>query len=67
MFSSKMSSLTGGIAFLLVALVALYRLLFWFPISFAGQPVGQVATFFVFVICAALSIIAFQGMRTKAE
>jgi len=67
MFSSKMASLTGGVIFLLVALVALYRLLFWFPITIAGQPVGQVATFFVFVVCAALSLIGFQGMRNRAE
>lgn len=65
MFSSKLSSLTGGIVFLVISLVALYRLLFWFPMNIAGYAVGQVASFFVFVIFAALSIIAFQGMRTR--
>ena len=66
MFSSRLSSFVGGSVFLLVALVALYRLLFWFPITIAGERVGQVPSFFAFVICTALSIISFQGLRNSA-
>jgi hypothetical protein len=65
MFSNRLSSLAGGIVFLLIALIALYRLLFWFPITIAGERVGQVSTFFVFVIFAALSLISFQGLRNQ--
>ena len=67
MFSSKFSSLVGGVVFLLIALVALYRLLFWFPLVIAGWQVGQAVSFLAFAIFAALSIISFQGMRTRAE
>jgi len=67
MFNSKLSSLLGGVVFLLIALVALYRLMFWFPIVIGSWQVGQAITFLAFAIFAALSIISFQGMRTKTE
>ena len=67
MFDSRLSSLLGGIVFLLISLVALYRLMFWFPIVIAGWQVGQVSSFFVFVIFLAMSIVSFQGLRTKPE
>jgi hypothetical protein len=53
--------------FLLIALVALYRLLFWFPLVIAGWQVGQTVSFFTFVIFTALSIISFQGLRVRTE
>ena len=67
MFSSKLSSLLGGIVFLLIALAGLYRLMVWFPINIAGWQVGQVPSFFTFVIFTALSIISFQGLRSRTE
>ena len=61
MSNNKLASLVGGIIFLALALLSLYRLLFWFPITIGEQRVGQVATFFVFVICGALCLIFFRG------
>lgn len=58
---SKLASFLGGFVFLIIAAVSLYRLLFWFPITIGEQRVGQVATFFVFVICGALCLIFFRG------
>jgi hypothetical protein len=58
---SKLASLLGGLIFLIIAGISLYRLLFWFPITIGEQRVGQVATFFVFVICGALCLIFFRG------
>ena len=46
MSSSKLANLVGGVIFLIVAAICLYRLLFWFPITIGGERVGQVSTFF---------------------
>ena len=67
MFNSKLASLMGGVVFLLISLVGLYRLMFWFPITIAGERVGQTVSFFTFVIFAALSLVSFQGLRNKAD
>ena len=67
MFSSKLASWMGGLVFLLIALVALYRLMFWFPITIGGERVGQVASFLTFVIFAALSLVSFQGLRGNPD
>jgi hypothetical protein len=64
MFSNRLSSMAGGVVFLLIALVGLYRLMFWFPVVIAGWQVGQTVSFFTFVIFTALSIVSFQGLRT---
>jgi len=64
-FGQKFLSIVSGIFFLLVSLCGLYRLLVWFPISIGGYQVSQVWSFFVFVIFAALALIAFQGARNK--
>jgi hypothetical protein len=61
MSSSKLAAVTGAFVFLILAAVSLYRLLFWFPITIGGAMVGQTASFFAFVICAALSLIMFRG------
>lgn len=63
---SKIAALTGGLVFLALALVSLYRLLFWFPITIGGAQVGQTSSFFAFVICAALSLIMFRAASTQA-
>ncbi|MFL6732063.1 MAG: hypothetical protein ACJ8EH_12290 [Sphingomicrobium sp.] len=57
---SKLGSFAGGIVFLIVAAISLYRLLFWFPITIGEQRVGQVASFFVFVVCGALCAVLFR-------
>jgi hypothetical protein len=56
----------GGLIFLVLACVSLYRLLFWFPIAIGGQQVGQVASLFAFAICAALCLILLRaGIATS--
>lgn len=61
MSSNKLGNLIGGIVFLALAIVSGYRLLFWFPITIGGHLIGQVASFFAFVISAALCLILLRG------
>jgi hypothetical protein len=61
MLSQKPIILAVAVIFLVLACLALYRLLFWFPITIGGAYVGQTASFFTFVICAALSLILFRS------
>jgi hypothetical protein len=63
MSSSKLGNLVGGIVFLALAIISGYRLLFWFPISIGGHFVGQTASFFAFVISAALCLILLSAAR----
>jgi hypothetical protein len=63
--SSRLGNLAGGIVFLALAIISGYRLLFWFPIEIGGHFVGQVASFFAFVISAALAMILLLGGRAK--
>ena len=63
MSSSRLANIAAGLVFLAIAAVALYRLLFYFPITIGGVYVGQVASFFAFVVCAALALILFVGRR----
>lgn len=65
MSSSKLANLVGGIIFLIVAAICLYRLLFWFPITIGGERVGQVATFFALAISAALGLIFLRGASAR--
>lgn len=58
---SRLGSVVGGIAFLVLAAISFYRLLFWFPITIGSERVGQVASFFAFAICAALAAILLRG------
>jgi len=64
MSNSKLVNVAAGLLFLGLACVSLYRLLFWFPITIGGAHVGQTASFFAFVIFAALSLILFLGARS---
>ena len=61
--SNKIGSLLGALIFLAIAALALYRLLVGFPISIGGAEIGQTTTFFVLVICLALSLMLFRGGR----
>lgn len=65
MSSQRLVSLVGALVFLAIAAVALYRLLFWFPIDIAGHMIGQTASFFTFAACAALSLIMFRGAMAR--
>jgi hypothetical protein len=61
MSAHRLATLIAGLFFAGVALLALYRLLVWFPITIGNQPVGQVFTFFALVICSALALIFLRG------
>lgn len=67
MFNSRSAALIGGFVFLIISLGALYRLLFPFPIVIAGIEVHGVASFLVFVVFAALSLVSFQGLRSSND
>ena len=60
MSSNRLANLAGGIVFLVVAGICLYRLLYWFPITIGGQQVGQAATFLALAISAALCLVFFR-------
>jgi len=64
MSSNKLVTFVAAIVFLLLACVALYRLLFWFPIEIGGHAIGQTASFFAFVIFAALTLVLIRAART---
>jgi len=63
MSSTRLVNIAAGLVFLILAGIALYRLLFYFPITIGGAYVGQVASFFAFVVCAALALMLFVGRR----
>jgi len=63
MSSSRLVNIAAGLVFLVLAAVALYRLLFYFPITIGGVFVGQTASFFAFVVFAALALMLFVGRR----
>lgn len=67
MTSQRLASLVAALVFLAIAALALYRLLFWFPISVGGHEIGQTASFFTLAACAALSMIFFRGMRAHSD
>ena len=59
--SNRLVTTAGALALLVVAALALYRLLAGFPISIGGYEVGQTMSFFVFAICTALALMLFRG------
>jgi hypothetical protein len=65
MSSNKLATAVGAVIFLALALISLYRLLFWFPITIGSQQVGQTSSFFAFVIFAALTMIMFRSILAK--
>lgn len=65
MSSHKMGNLLGALVFLVIAVVALYRLMVGFPIEIGGVAIGQTSTFFAFVCSAALCLILFRGTRRE--
>lgn len=56
MSSNRAVSVICAAIFLLIAALALYRLLVGFPISIGGVEVGQVATFLTLVISIGLGL-----------
>jgi hypothetical protein len=63
----KFAVLLGALVFLIVAGLSLYRLLFGFPITIGGVQVGQTISFFVFVSCAALSVMLFASVKSEVR
>lgn len=61
MSMQRTASLIGALVFLALAALALYRLMVGFHITIGDVEVGNTSTFFVLVICAALSLIFFRG------
>jgi hypothetical protein len=61
---SRIGSLLAALVFLALAAVALYRLLFYFPITIGGHAIGQTASFFAFAAFAALTLIMFRSAAT---
>lgn len=57
----RVTSIIAALVFLVLALASLYRLVVGFPVTIGGVMIGQVATFFSFVICAALALMLFRG------
>lgn len=63
MENNKVLSLIGGVVFLLLAAVNLWRLLVGFPIVIGGYVIGQTISFFAFAAFAALSLMFFRASR----
>ena len=66
MSGRKLFMLVAAIFFLLLGLAGFYRLMVGYPISLGGHAVGQTASFFVFVVCVALSIVLFRESKTAS-
>ena len=65
MSGNRTLSLIGGLVFLCLAALALYRLLVGFPMTIGGMHIGQTASFFAFVAFAAIALILFRGSRAR--
>jgi hypothetical protein len=61
MSTHRIATIASAIVLLIIAALALYRLIVGFPITIGGVEIGQTMSFFAFVICAALSVILFRG------
>ena len=59
--SQKVLMFIVAVVFLIAAAAGFYRLMVGFPIIVAGVAIGQTASFFEFVISAALSLISFRA------
>jgi|KBSMisStandDraft_5_1062788.scaffolds.fasta_scaffold718996_1 predicted membrane channel-forming protein YqfA (hemolysin III family) len=66
MSGNRAVNLIAALLFLILAAVALYRLLVFFPITIGGHEVGQTSSFFVFVMSAAMCLILFRGARASS-
>ena len=67
MSSHRLAVLIGATVFLALAALAVYRLLVGFPLTIGGMEVGQTTSFFVLVICAALSLMLFRGSGRTSD
>jgi hypothetical protein len=58
--SNRALMFVAGLVFAITGAAGFYRLMVGFPIIIGGVPIGQTASFFTFVISAALSFIFFK-------
>ena len=63
MATRKLVLTLAALLFLLLAVVGLYRLMVWFPITIGGVEIGQVGSFFAIVVGAGLSLALFNEAR----
>lgn len=61
MSTHRIATVASAIVLLIIAALALYRLLAGFPISIGGLEIGQTMSFFAFVVCAALGVLLLRG------
>ena len=62
---NRVATMGGGFIFLIVAALALYRLIVGFRIMIGDMEVGQTSTFIVFVVCTALSLMLFRNSAVR--
>lgn len=62
---NRVATVSGGIIFLIVAALALYRLLVGFRITIGDMEVGQTSTFIVLVVCTAMSLMLFRHAAVR--
>jgi hypothetical protein len=67
MSSQRVPLFIAAICFLLAACAGLYRLMVGFEIVIGNTHVGHTATFFEFVITAALALIFFRAAMVGPE
>ena len=60
MSTHRLATIASAIVLLIIAALALYRLIVGFPITIGGVEIGQTMSFLAFVICAALSVMLFR-------
>ena len=62
---NRIAALIGAIIFLIVGGIAFYRLFVGFRFTIGDMEVGQTTTFFIFVVCAALSLMLFRQSAVR--
>ena len=61
MSTHRITTIASAIVLLIIAALALYRLLAGFPITIGGVEIGQTMSFLTFVVCAALGVMLFRS------
>lgn len=64
--SNKAPNFLAALIFLIVACLGFYRLMFGFPISVGGVHIGHTASFFTFVVFAALGAFFLKKGLARA-
>lgn len=61
----RFATISGGVIFLAIAALALYRLIVGIRISIGDTELGQTTTFLILVISAALALMLFRGSAVR--